>query len=127
MSWFMPSKIKDDFYITILKYASQRMGEGGTVHLKEVIDHVRAAHPKVNEEAIERACFGALERLEGFDEGYKRLIANERAHILEWDAYFQLLEYTELQEARRSSTNAMRMATVAIVISTIFAAIQVSK
>jgi len=129
MAWLISSKTEDDFYITLLKYASGQMGKGDTVHVQEVIDHVVSEHPNAQPIAVERACFDALEEIPHSESGssYVSRKENEYPHTLRMDGYFHLLEYTELQEARWSSAIAIRIAIAAIVISTIFAAIQVFK
>ena len=108
---------KDDYYILLLKYAREQIEKGNTVHFKEVYDHVRAAYPSLNEEAIKRTFFDAMERLADFSEGYDGMIKKETPQTLTLGAYFQLLEHQALQEARRSSNRAFIAAMAAIGIA----------
>ena len=48
-------KKKDDYYITFLKYAHEKMGIGdGTIEYADVFDHVRRIHDDVSEQAFKR-------------------------------------------------------------------------
>jgi hypothetical protein len=113
----------EDFYITLLKYVSQQQRVGKTVHVAEVIAHVKSAHSDINVEGIKAVCFEALQYLPTGDPpvyssgNYDERIRKETPHILTLEAYSHLLEHTELQEARKSSTDALKTAKWALVIS----------
>ena len=100
----------DDFYITLLKYVSQRVSAGHGVSEAEVVKFVQNRHKDVSELAILRVCLDALTA-----EAAARPASSE--YTLGLESYFNLLEHTELQEARRSTKNAMCAAIAAMVIS----------
>lgn len=54
-----------------------------------------------------------------FDSGFKQYMPTEGRYILGVDSYFTLLEYDELEEARKSSKAANRWAITALAISII--------
>ena len=63
-------KKKENYYITLLTYIHQKMGEDKTVDFPEVYGHVHTTNPTVSEEAIKRAFFHAVEALSDFGEGH---------------------------------------------------------
>ena len=107
---------KDDYYITFLKYARERMGAGdGTVDYSDMLDHVLSIHREVKEQAFKRTFLQAVvtvisQRREILEEDIEKKLPM----VLSLDAYFHLLEHTELEQARESSTNALRVATWAL-------------
>ena len=109
------------FFITLLKYSMERVREGKNFHIMEVAEHVKDKHPEVNSETIQRTCDHAFEPISIAGEGYPGSdlgrIEAKTPQTLTLDSYFQLLEHTELLEARRSSSNAMRAALAAVAIS----------
>ncbi|MCH7738214.1 MAG: hypothetical protein IH872_12540 [Chloroflexi bacterium] len=119
------AKPKDDFFITLLNYSMERIREGKNFHIAEVTEHVKDKHTEVNIETIQMTCLGAFEVISIEGGGYPasligRIVA-KTSHTLTLDSYFQLLEHTELIEARRSSSNAMRAALAAMAISAFLA------
>lgn len=107
---------KDDYYITFLKYARERMGAGdGTVDYSDMLDHVCSIHREVNEQSFKRTFLQAVvtvisQRREILEEDIEKKLPM----VLSLDAYFHLLEHTELEQARESSTKALRVATSAL-------------
>ena len=120
--WGLPRRKKDDYYITFLKYVHRAIGEGRTVEYPDVWPHVQGIHPTVSEEAFQRAFLSATEPVVG--EGHINLLDNLKCGnhmVLTLEAYFHLLEHEELEQARSSSTTALRVAIAAIVITGAFA------
>ncbi len=112
-------KKKEDYYITLLKYARENMVVGeGEVDYPAVFEHVRSLHSQVSEQAFKRTFLQAVVTViyQG-REAHEDDIASGTPLVLSLDAYFHLLEHEELQEARRASLNALIMATLALVIS----------
>ena len=116
---------KDDFFITLLDYCMERIREGDNFHIAEVSKHVKDKHTEVNIGTIQITYLEAFEPIAMDDGGYPASVNNRVAantpHTLTLDSYFQLLEHTELLEARKSSSNAMRAAFAAMFISAGFA------
>ena len=96
---------KDDFYITALKYARQKTRETGQVDFNTALRHVHSNHDEINEDAVRDVCNYAL----------RGLPSGGWAMALE--AYFQLLEHEELQEARQASSRALIVAIAAFFVS----------
>ena len=91
--------------------------ESGQFELDEVMARVVKTHPKINVEAIREVCNLSFRSL------------RSGGWALNPDAYFQLLEHEELQEARqatlaanKSAQNALNMARWALLISAVLAA-----
>ena len=116
---------KDDPFITLLKYVNQQTLKGETVHITEVVNHVKSVHPDAHEYAIQYACWNSLETVPDPDKsGYGSLfgeIENEIPRVLDLQSYFNLLEHTELREARAASASALKMARWALSISAFLA------
>ena len=106
-----PLNARDDFYITLLKFISHRMTAGQLVSIQEVVEYVQEKHPNVSELAIRRVSFEAVTNV---DIGQN---LEEKDKSMELEAYFHVLEHAELQEARRTSKNAMFAAIAAMLIS----------
>ncbi len=106
---------KDDYYITFLKYAREIMDAGdGTVDYSDMLDHVRSIHREVNEAAFKRTFLQAVATVTDLRrEILQEDIDKKVPMVLSLGAYFHLLEHTELEQARESSTNALRVATKA--------------
>ena len=56
---------------------------------------------------------------------YYMSAAIDSRYVLSMEGYFHLLEHEELNEARRSSRNALRVAIAALVISGILSAVSI--
>ena len=52
MKIFWWRKTKDDFYITFLKYARQKMVEGEAVGYAEMAEYVSGIHSEVSKDAL---------------------------------------------------------------------------
>ncbi len=86
---FRPEKQQDDFYITLLKYARQKMIEGETVHCSEVCEYVKNLYPSVSVGAIQRTFFRAMEEplLSTSGASYRSRIETSAPHLLTLDAH----------------------------------------
>ena len=103
-------KRETDLYIELLRFGKARIGSGVT--LKEAFDHLTG-------QGFDGPLLGSQRTLQnlfrGVFEGISSAEPGDRA--LSMDAYFNLLEHDELQQARESSNRAMGVAIIAIVIS----------
>ena len=82
------SEKKDDVFIAVLKYMRQETIEGRALgNYDGGVDHIHAAYPTIDREIIRFL----------FSHG------GEGRTYLAPDAYFQLMEHEELQEARLAS------------------------
>ena len=107
---------KDDYYITFLKYARDKMVVGdGTVDYDDVFEHVHSIHGDVSEHAFKRTFLQAVVTVlfQGRAAHYDDIDSGTPL-VLTLEAYFQLLEHEELEQARTSSTKALRVATRAL-------------
>ncbi|MCH7736125.1 MAG: hypothetical protein IH872_01870 [Chloroflexi bacterium] len=110
---------EDDFYITFLKFASETVSVGdGTINYAKVFEHVHGIHDGISEPAFKRIFLQSVVTIifqgrETRDED----IENDTPLVLTTDAYFQLLEHQELQEARKASSMARNLALVAIAVA----------
>jgi len=105
------SEKKDDVFIAVLKYMRQETIEGRALgNYDGGVDHIHAAYPTIDREIIRFL----------FSHG------GESRTYLAPDAYFQLMEHEELQEARlasaaahQASRTALKVAVGALVISAV--------
>jgi len=108
---------KDDLYIAILKHGYDKINEGVTY------DSVRQHLEKLGYSFDADDNISRLHKL--FYETFslhtgkktRGTVDSESKYYIDIDAYFKLVEYTELKEARRASKNATYFAIIAIVIS----------
>lgn len=100
---------------------------GTTVHFIEVFDHIHETYTEVKQPEFQIAFFQAMEPLIGTQSGgYRERIENHDPHTLSLEAYFQLLEYEELKEARQASINALSMTTFALAVASALALVSIS-
>jgi hypothetical protein len=113
---------KDDFYIAFLTFVKERTAETGVISWGECNDFLE-------------------ENFSNLNQGYRRLfIANFTSAVavpqgqgpqdlrkLTGEAYFHLLEHTELVEARASSRQALKRSTIAICVSLLLALTSIVK
>ena len=97
---------KTDAYISLLRFGRDHL-EGG-VQQNEIITHIEELGHKLGANHM----LNLSHELFDYHDGY---------FVLSLDAYFQLLEYEELSEARKASTEAKRLAIAAIAISIVLA------
>ena len=95
------ARSKEDPYICLLRWARKDLENKHTI--EEMQEHLRKQGHNVDD--------GHAELL------YRSTFGHATGAYLEMDAYFHLLEYTELQSARQSSLVATCFATVALVVS----------
>ena len=107
---------KDDYFIAILKYAREE-ARNNTLDLGDALTYISNLYPEVGNDALGRACNEAIDQLN-----------NAGSYALRMEAYFQLLEYEELQQARQASQDAnlwarkaFDRATIAMWISAVLA------
>jgi len=98
----------EDIYIDLLRYGSEHLVDGVTI--PEVMAHVREFQPESRLVESENSFKST------FTHVFHPIWETDR-YVLSMDGYFNLLEYDELQEARQSSRNALRVAVWAIAIS----------
>ena len=97
---------KDDFYITTLKFVRQKTVENGGINdSTEATNYVRDMHPTVDETMIFRAYLSTRES------------TGDGRDMMTSEAYFRLMAYEDLQQARESSMDAMIVAIGALLIS----------
>lgn len=116
------------FYITLLEYIRDKNALGESVNYNETKAYVQDIHSEVSDEAFLRVFFNNLgEALSDYGHGHSVQIERNTPFVLTKDAYFQLLEHQELQEARQSSRRAHYTAIFAIGISIAVGAWQIVK
>jgi len=103
---------KEDFHITLLKYGRERVNGSEPVYYPDAKAYVKSKHPELSDMSFRNAFTVAFVASELPEDGQRH-----QAMALRLESYFQLLEYEELQEARKSSRNALRVAIGAICIS----------
>jgi len=108
---------KEDFFIVLLKYAREQ-ARNNSLDMGDVLNYISNLYPEVGNDALGRACNEVIDQLN-----------NAGSYALRMGAYFQLLDYEELQEARqatlaatKSAKQALDMAKWALLISAILAA-----
>ncbi len=104
---------KDDFYITTLKYMRETTVAGAPLDVDAAVDHVKKINPDAPDNMI-RSAYSETR--------------NQNSNGISVNAYFQVLEYEELQQARKaaqdandSSIKAFRLAFGALVVSSALA------
>ena len=105
---------KDDVYIAILKYAKDNLDNGAT--FTDVKKYLKQLGYSFEPQPFQ----DLFSRVFSDPSGHNYVMplnVNIQKFIMGIEAYFQLLEYEELKEARQSSKNAMWIAIVAIIIS----------
>ena len=100
------AKNEDDFYITTLKYIRKQTLNQSTVDHPETLRYVLDECPTATEPMITRIYNHSVH-----DHGHWSTMTP--------DAYFQLMEYEELHQARESSKTALLFAILALVVSTL--------
>ncbi len=101
---------KDDLYIAILKYGKEHLQEGVTSE-----DLIKFLEHKKYEYQYDGYMFKGI-----FLDVFRKptgTVGGRNLCFMKMEAYFQLLEYEELKEARQSSKTATWIAIVAIIIS----------
>ena len=112
----------DDLYIEMLRYGREHLGHGVTI--ADTRTHLRKLHSGA--ELVESETrFGNT-----FGETFLPIAGADnpsgiQMYSLKMEGYFNLLEHEELNEARRSSRNALRVAIAALVISGILSAVSI--
>jgi len=117
---FWQRKVKDDFYITLLKYVREKTVKGERVDYTEAEKHVVDIHGAINEGVLQRVFVESVEEPTGFTRGNtlnNRLLEEGCPLMMSLESYFQLLEHEEMEQARSSSKWALRVAIVAILIT----------
>ena len=101
---------KEDFYITTLKSVRQQTVEQGKVGFPETLKQVHDEDPTADEKMIQRVYTHSVNQIDTDED------------MMDPDAYFQLMEYEELQQARESSRTALNFAILALGVSTLVSA-----
>ena len=115
---FHSDKPTDDLYIALLRYGKDHLGESHTPEdLFEVMKDLGFDSPYLSSIEYFRLLF--WESFEALDRNVSSLKSS--VWVLSVDSYFRLLEYEELNEARRSSTRALRWARAAMALSGLLA------
>ena len=112
---------QENYYIAFLKYACEKMTVGeGTVDYSDIFKQVSSIHPMVSEPTFKRTFLQAVVPViyQG-RAAHEDDIANGNPLVLTLEAYFQLLEHEELEEARRASQRAESHAFRAIVVAVV--------
>ena len=127
MVWYpFTTMKKDDLYIAILKHGYDKVREGVTYnstkqHLKKLGYDVGAHDVGADDVGTDDGALYYRLFHETFThpkgKKFNHTITLETKCFIDMDAYFKLVEYTELKEARRSSKIATYFAIAAIVIS----------
>ena len=111
---------KDDVYIALIKFVKERTTETGQLTWDECQEFLNETYPELSARPLQALINDVTSRLEppygGRDQNQRKLRI---------ESYFHLLEHTELEEARASSRNALKVAIGAIGISIVMALIQV--
>ena len=111
---------RDDYYITFLKYAREKLREEAPIEFSYVFKHVHSKNLEIGELPFKRTYLGAMEtvanqgRAPNDDD-----ITSGTPMVLKMEAYFHLLEHEELREARLASKIAAWLALAAIIIAAI--------
>lgn len=106
------------FYITLLEYIRDKNALGEGVNYNDTKAYVQNIHPEVSDMAFRRVFSDTLVTAIADVGDARELQFNQGTpFVLTRDAYFQLLEHQELQEARQSSKRAHYTAIAAILIS----------
>ena len=110
---------EDDLYIAVLRYGKEHLGEYTTPEdLFEVMKARGIKSPYLSSiEYFQRLFWESFEGLEAPTAAY----LDRSNWVLNVDSYFRLLEYEELNEARRSSKLALRWAISAMALSAVLA------
>lgn len=88
--------------------------------------HLENANKNRKDGEKRETAFFLLHDSGGIDIGLNKDKKTEiKRYILQYNAYLEYLKYLELQESRKSSKRAIWIAIVAIIISSIFAVIQI--
>jgi len=108
----------EDIYIEMLRYGKEHLADGVTS--QEMLSYLQELQPELGLVQGRDSVSYTFEQAFPFIGG-----ALGGRRFLGMEGYFNLLEHDELQEARKSSRNALRVAVVAIVISGTLAAVSV--
>ena len=106
--------MKDDLYITTLKYGKETLLSGVTY--REVKEHLKSKGFGDFDEGEKQRHYSVIFK-SVFSDVSNRGTNDKVKWFMQMEAYFRLLEYVELKEARASSTKATIFAGIAIVIS----------
>jgi len=113
----------EDLYIELLRYGKKHLVDGVT--MPDTLAHLRELQPESllvqNPGDFINAAFSSAFNPIASTGGE----LDSRRYLLNMEGYFNLLEHDELQEARKSSRNALWVAIGAIVISGTLAAVSV--
>ena len=113
--FFHRDKPKEDLYIAVLRWGREHLGEYTTPKdLFDLMNDRGFESPYLsNFVAFQRLFWDTFTALDHPEEPYY-----ERFEwVLSVESYFRLLEYEELNEARQSSTKALRLAVAAMIIA----------
>ena len=117
----------DDYYITFLKYAREKIREQAPIEFSDVFNYVHTKNPEVEELPFKRTYLGAMETVSHLGRApHEDDITSGTPMVLKMEAYFHLLEHEELQDARKASRNAMYIALAAILLGAISTSAQIA-
>jgi len=112
----------EDLYIEMLRYGREHLTHG--VKLSETLGHLRELEPESplleSQNSFHNTFFQVFTEIAG------TASTGGLRHALNMEGYFNLLEHEELQQARQSSSNAMRIAIGAIIVSVIASAVSIT-
>lgn len=122
---------KDDVLIACLKYIKAGGLEGRSFN--DLVQHITPIYPSLDDAKIFRDCFwrnvSSVSKGTGFGHS---LITHEGTELdrdepyqLNEEAYWKLLEYVELAEARKSSKTAFYMSFSALCVSAFLAIVSI--
>ena len=111
----MAKSTPEDIYIALFRYGKKHIHDGVT--LKDAFEHLRALEIDSEFLKSEEAFCNTFGRTFQKDAG-----TGKDKEFLNLDAYFKLLEYDELHQARASATQAKWIAIGAIVVAAVMAA-----
>ncbi len=108
----MQNQAKQNVYITLIEFLERKTSQGdGTVLESDAIEFLNQEFPELSDR-VRTHFFRSIVTI------HRQARHGEPAKwILNVDAYFQLLEHQELEEARSSSRKALNVAIAAIVVT----------
>lgn len=110
-----------NFHIRLLELGRDALGGTGWIGYKSLSDKVKAEFPNVSPQAIHRGIKAAYVLERDVANGLEHHTRRNTNMMLSQEGYFRLIEYEELQEARASSSKALKMAVCALGVSSILA------
>ena len=109
----------EDIYIELLRYGKEHLADGVT--FGETRSYLQELRPEAHLVQSDRELYDT------FNELFNNMSSQgSDRYGLSMEGYFHLLDHDELQEARKSSRNALRVAIGAIIISAILAAASIA-